>query len=242
MGRPGRIRAATSACMAVAVWSAPIAGQRVERVATTRPLAVGEQLPGLPARFWVRLIGDAGQLPVHERLVVLTTDGRVLAVLDGGSDAVDIPASVDALLDDTTTPLVLAHNHPADTSLSGADLALLGRPSVERVVAVGHDGSVYEATAGPGFVDRALFARLYPALEARLKTRLAGESAWAGATPGAAFDQFSHLMALILARAGIIQYRARLSVGQLTRAAEYAAWTDRIVTTEAARVWPTSTK
>lgn len=238
MGRLGVVRVAASACMAVAVWSAPSSAQHLERVAATRPLAVGEQLPGLPAKFWANVIGDAGRLPDHERLVVLATDGRVLAVLDGGEDAVDIPVSLDGLLEDATTPLVLAHNHPADTSLSGADLALLGRPSVERVVALGHDGSVFEATAGPAFLDRVAFARVYPALEARLKARLAGEAALAGAAPGTGFDQFSHVMALILARAGVIHYRARLSVAQLARTTEYAAWTDRIVTAEAARVRP----
>jgi len=109
--------------------------------ATLRP-PVGEQLPNLPSRFWTQLIGDAGRLPMHERLVVIATDGRVLAVADGRSDTVLIPEPLLPLLESPAMRVVLAHNHPANTSLSGADLEMLDHRGVERVVALGQPWTI----------------------------------------------------------------------------------------------------
>jgi len=202
-----------------------------------RPRApVGEQLPGMPSRFWVQLIGGPSGLPDHERLIVLTTDGRVLGAVEGDANAVRFPAVVDAMLEAGSVRLVLAHNHPASTSLSGADLVLLGRPGVERVVAVGNDGSVYEATAGPRFVRESTILRLFPAIEARVRERLPLEAARAGVPPGAGFEFFSHVVASILARADVINYRSRMSASVMARYLTDATWLDRLVSTEASRL------
>ena len=197
---------------------------------------VGEQLPGMPSRFWVQLIGGSGRLPDQERLVVLATDGRVLGVVEGNQDAVRFPELVDVLLDDGGTRVVLAHNHPAGTSLSGADLALLGRRGVDRVVAVGNDGSVYEATAGPRFVRATTVARLFPQVEAHVRERLPFEAARAGVPPGAGFEFFSHVVASAFARAGAIHYRSQMSPSVMARYLPDAAWLDRLVSDEASRL------
>lgn len=196
-------------------------------------LPVGEQLPGLPGRFWVRLIGDAGRLPQHERLVVLASDGRVLDVVEGGDDSVVVPEKVDGMLASSDARLVLAHNHPASTSLSGADLAQLDRKNVERVVALGHDGSVYEAMLGAHFSGPSVGAVLYPQVEARVLARLTMEAARVGASPRTGYDQFSHLVALVLGRAGVIDYRFRMSVSATTQYMADADWIERLVASEA---------
>ena len=45
--------------------------------------------------------------------------------------------------------VVLVHNHPANAGLSAADTQQLAKPGVAAIVAVGHDGSVFIASAGP---------------------------------------------------------------------------------------------
>ncbi len=197
---------------------------------------VGEQLPGMPSRFWIQLIGDDGRLPDRERLVVLTTDGRVLGVVDGDDCGVRFPPRIDALLSSGSVHVVLAHNHPKSTSLSGADLALLGRRGVERVVAVGNDGSVYEATAGRRFVEAATVARLFPEVEARVRARLPLAAMGAGVPAEAGFDYFSHLVASAFARANVIDYRWRMSASAAAGYVVDAAWLDRIVSSETAHL------
>lgn len=197
---------------------------------------VGELLPGMPSRFWVQLIGGPGRLPDRERLVVAATDGRLLGVADGDHNAVRFPEIVDVLLEAGSVRVVLAHNHPANTSLSGADLALLGRRGVERVVAVGNDGSVYEAMAGRRFVDPTTIATLFPEVEARLWERLPLEAVRVGVPPGAGFEFFSHLVASVFARAGAITYRSRMSSSLMARYLPDAVWLDQLVSAEATRL------
>ncbi len=202
-----------------------------------RPRApVGEQLPGMPSRFWVQLIGGPSGLPDHERLIVLTTDGRVLGAVEGDNNAVRFPPVVDAMLEAGSLRVVLAHNHPASTGLSGADLVLLGRPGVERVVAVGNDGSVYEATAGRRFVQESTIVTLFPEIEARVRERLPLEAARAGVPAGAGFEFFSHIVASVFARAGVIDYRSRMSASVMARYLPDSTWLDRLVSTEASRL------
>ena len=43
---------------------------------------------------------------------------------------------------------VLVHNHPSSVGLSAADIGQLSKPGVAAIVAIGHDGSVFVASAG----------------------------------------------------------------------------------------------
>ena len=103
-------------------------------------------------------------------------------------------------------------------------------------MAVGNDGSVYEATAGPRFVSESTILRLFPAIEARVRERLPLEAARAGVPPGAGFEFFSHVVASILARADVINYRSRMSASVMARYLTDATWLDRLVSTEASRL------
>lgn len=189
----------------------------------------------MPSRFWIRLLDAPGSWD-RESLVVLTTDGRVLGRVEGDRDTVAFPGTLDELLDAGQDRLVLAHTHPANTSLSGADLCVLLRRGVERVVAIGGDGSVYEATTGRRTVTRVTGARLFADVEARVRERLPIEAARAGAPPGAGFEFFSHLVASAFARAGVITYRVQMSATLVSRYVLDARWLDGIIATEASRL------
>jgi hypothetical protein len=116
------------------------------------------------------------------------------------------------------------HNHPGNTGLSEPDLYQLGHPGVARVIAVGNDGSLYEARRGAAF-DAATFERLvYPAARAALKRRLAQSTELCVKLDDRINTHFAHALALSLAKAGVIEYRAQLDPQR------EAAW-------KAVRIW-----
>src|SRR5262245_47109894 len=130
---------------------------------------------GLSGAYWEAALANGGPAPRQERLLIVMPDGRVVHVIDGEHDRVKLPLEMSRTLSEQKLQVTLVHNHLSGASLSGADLAQLAKIGVASVVAVGRDGSVYEASAGSRYD---LFADdLYPLLVSRVQERLETE-AW----------------------------------------------------------------
>jgi hypothetical protein len=157
------------------------------------------------ARLWLHQLGAESPDEPAERLLAVALDGRVLAERRGERSQVRVDGEIyDLLLRRPNRDVVLMHNHPASAGLSGPDLRQLAIPAVAAVVAIGHDRSVFMAAAGPRF-DRVFFEeQQHDAAVQEVQARLLTE--WPGRRPAVAEAYFSHLVALSLARAGILEY------------------------------------
>ena len=142
-----------------------------------------------------------------ERLIAVTPGGRLIAEREGEGAQVALGATLDARLVQPDGDIVLVHNHPSSTGLSMDDLGQLAKPGVLAVVAIGRDGSVYAATAGPRFPgDRFsdyVYAPARAAAERELRFNATGNT-----TELRAF--LAHVMSLALAQARVIVYQATL--------------------------------
>jgi hypothetical protein len=166
-------------------------------------------------------------MPTVERLLVVGPDGRVIGEANGDGDHVLLPEAVDELLAAKPVRATLVHNHPGGVSLSGNDLSQLGKPGVERVIAVAPDGSVFEATAGPKF-DRGTFDERYLKMLSEMTERVNREARRDGVSLDRVYPNLCHLTALALDRAGVIRYRMTPSLKlrvELDRYRHVLEWT-----------------
>lgn len=89
--------------------------------------------------------------------------------------------------------------------LSLSDLRQLAKPGLAAIVAMGHDSSVFMASAGAR-LDRDAFERQYSRAHAEIWRRLRGHLA-SGRVPIAVSELHgSHLVTLALAKADIVEY------------------------------------
>ena len=161
---------------------------------------------------WLEALGVAGSpRKAHERLLALSSAGTVVATRDGVESSVSLGLELDLLLLTRGSAIVLVHNHPANAGLSANDLSQLEKPGVAAVVAIGHDGSIYMAARGRRY-DDTLFEELqYAAVRAEIRKRLRIECGSGALSVAVADAHFSHLAALSLAKAGVIEYEAVLA-------------------------------
>lgn len=196
----------------VAVWlTLAMAGgvradERREATEDLRSLAVKLNLTDKGVTRWLEKLGVTRGGEETERLLAVSMTGELLLERQGGRASVSVDSELDGLLRRPDMAIVLIHNHPANVGLSLSDMRHLTKPGVVAMVAVGHDGSVYIASAGPR-IDRPWFAdQQYAVAFAAVRNQLRIE--WpAGRLSIAAGDAHtSHLVALTLARAGIVRY------------------------------------
>ena len=172
------------------------AGPAVMAAITPRPKLDGD------ARAWV--LGEGRKTGLEHLLVYDSETGRVLGQAKGEPNRVRPPEKVLTVLDDRNASLVLHHNHPDSVSLSPADLAILTRAGVVRVVAHGHDGSIYEAMHGKHMY---ALARALEGMSGVFKERLQEIERRRIDTLGIR----AHIRNLALHEAGMIRYRAVLA-------------------------------
>src|SRR5262245_21599319 len=161
------------------------------------------------SKQWLDRLGAYESGPQRERLLVVTTDGVVVRSLDGDADHVAITVELDEELRREGADLILLHNHPNSSSLSGDDLSQLAKAGVAAVVALGHDGSVYAAARGPHFDTLLCGGERYSDVRAAVHHMLLRE-----VNPGesVADDSFTtHLAALALAKTGRLEYVPHLA-------------------------------
>ena len=148
--------------------------------------------------------------PEQERILAVTTAGASVDSVAGQASHVLLPPAFDARLLQPGANLVLVHNHPNGTGLSGDDLIQLGKPGVFAVAAVGHEGSIYVAIAGQAYDRSAFEQRQYAIAQAHLTSQLLAQQA-RGLLAAVAADHRTHLASLVLADARVIEYRATLA-------------------------------
>jgi hypothetical protein len=195
----------------------------------------GGRTDGLNGNYWKTALAGNTQLPVHERLMVVAPGGRVLDVVDGEDKRVALPVWLDAALNDEATRATLVHNHPSDVSLSCADLRQLARPGVERVIALGNDGSVFEATAGSHFGTELLDESSCRSLLASVTTRLLNEVEPVAGQTFPVTQYVPHLLSSVLHRLQVIDYRVTPSVQVRVDLNRYQWPFDRVVAVTASR-------
>jgi hypothetical protein len=160
---------------------------------------------------WLTALGVVPGGPPRERLLAVSLQGEMIAVVDGGESSVSLGRELDLRLLDPRSAIVLVHNHPHGASLSQNDLSQLEKPGVAAVVAIAHDGSVYAAARGALYAaDR--FDDLQYAIVREEVTKRARVACGSRELTVAAVDvHFSHVAALALAKAHVIEYQASLS-------------------------------
>lgn len=171
-------------------------------------LAATLDLTETGVRRWLERLGARDR--ETERLLATSLTGAVLMARDGGGSSVRIDSDMDRLLLEPAQPVVLIHNHPASVGLSAADLRQLGKRGLAAIVAIGHDGSVFMASAGPR-LDRDFFEeRQYAVASEEVLKALRTEWSSGKVPREASTDLVSHLVTMALARAGVVRYWSRL--------------------------------
>ena len=157
-------------------------------------------------RRWLDRLGVSGDGPPTERLLAVSLTGQLVEERHGGSSLVRIDSELDSTLRLPEMSVVLVHNHPANVGLSAADMQQLAKPGVAAIVAVGHDGSVFIASAGPRLNRDFFEVRQYAPAQAEVRKRLRGEWPSGRISVAVSDAHFSHLVTLALAKANIVQY------------------------------------
>lgn len=182
-------------------------GETAQERLTDLPRLVADlDLTERGVRRWLDQLRVTTEEPPTERLLAVNATGERLLARHGGSSSVRVDPELDNKLRQPDMAVALVHNHPSNVGLSVADMGQLAKPGVAAIVAIGHDGSVFVASAGPRF-DRDFFEERQCALaSAEVVKRLRVE--WpSGRVPAAVSDaHFNHLVTLALARAHIVQY------------------------------------
>ena len=190
----------------------------VTLVLTSATAAEGRQLPpnlssladmlGLKGRGierWLNRLGASVSEPA-ERLLAVNLEGEALVERNGQGSSVRVDPELDGLLHRPERSIVLVHNHPASIGLSAEDLRQVGKPGVVAIVAIGHDRSVFIASAGARMQPDVFAERQYAPAREEVLRRLRTE--WPSGSVSVPIGEahFSHLVTLTLARAGIVKY------------------------------------
>jgi hypothetical protein len=161
--------------------------------------------PDFWATWWVANADVKGL--ARERLLVVGPDGNILDAAEGDRSRLELPLRLAPLLGNPASRVRLIHNHPDSNGLSLLDLDLLRLPGVHRIIAIGHDGSAYEAGAGARY-------NVMPIQQVHAAARRAFDAAVARygrmLPKRVPIEHRAHLTALILTRAGVIEYSATL--------------------------------
>lgn len=190
----------------VVCYVALAAAQQSNRPVDAASVAASLNLAGNAVRRWLGELGVERKDSNTECLLAVNLKGEVLMVRNGGSSSVRVDSEMDDLLLTAGADIVMVHNHPANVGLSLADLRHLAKPGVAAIVAIGHDGSVFVASAGPRFDRHGFGDEQYAVAVAEVRMRLQVERPSGRLSLGDSNRHISHLISLALARAGIVHY------------------------------------
>lgn len=128
----------------------------------------------------------------------------------GGVYNVDFTPKLIGAITDSKSKVVIRHNHPSSTSLSGQDTLMLGQfPGIAEIVADGNDGSYYFAARGR----RKLTKKAIDGAQAAARRVLQRKVNLREITPEDAGKLEAHLRNLALNNAGFIKYEHRFEGG-----------------------------
>jgi SPP1 gp7 family putative phage head morphogenesis protein len=177
-----------------------------DRVAAPNPAAAYEE-----AKRYVLENGKALESKQIEFAYIFDGTGRELIKKQGGVRVVEFtPAEVRSM--EKAEAVTLTHNHPSSASLSWPDIRFISRFEGGRVVAVGHNGAEYIATAikaykleaAHNYAERIVKDKFY-ALIAEAK----GNKKLEGACIAMANQYDAHAVNTVLDDLGVISYEVR---------------------------------
>jgi hypothetical protein len=171
-----------------------------------RGLVAGLGVTGRGVAMWLERLGASDSSQPAERLLALQLSGEPVLTRRGDASSVLVDAELDEILLRHGRSIVLLHNHPSSVGLSGPDLGQLAKPGVAAVVAIGHDGSVFAAAAGPNMRGDFLESEQYVRAKSEVAARLRAEGASGGLSAVVRDMHTSHLVSLAMAKARIIEY------------------------------------
>jgi hypothetical protein len=205
--------------------------------AAERRLAFPEgRVSGQSGSYWAGALANGGAVPAHERLLAVLPDGLVLGVVDGEWNRVTLPLELVRSLSEQTLQATLVHNHPTRVSLGEWDVRHLAKAGVARVIAIGSDGTVYEAAAARRYRRALITGNVYPVLEARVGRRLTAEAWRRREDPGTLALYVPHLVAAVLDRAQVLQYVVTPSDAGQPGFDRYRPVFERVIGAEARRL------
>jgi hypothetical protein len=82
----------------------------------------------------------------YEKLEIFDGKGKIVATNSGSKHRVNIQGEAFRRMQDPNGDMTVVHNHPAESSLSGADLNIARYPGVAAIYAKTTDGSTFSAT------------------------------------------------------------------------------------------------
>jgi len=137
----------------------------------------------------------------------------------GTRGSVDPNRAMSEAMTDPARRIGVVHNHPSSSAFSRKDFDTLERmPGLDRLIAVGHDGSLYRASAPrPGLGDTA--RDLYDLAAVRIDE----EAASLGMNATAMRRLASHATASALDRAGYVKYAHAISGGSRVNLERFGA-------------------
>ena len=152
-----------------------------------------------------------GKANNRERMILIDdATGRELGRVDGTQSSVAFTDEMKRILQDPSNSARIIHNHPLSMSLSLSGLiAVKAHKGASAIEAIGHDGSLYIGGAGVGGIADGV---TYSAAIKAVQIAFMAEVVAGNMSAHQAGDMFWHAVNTALAQAGIISYRAILSV------------------------------
>ena len=171
---------------------------------------------------------EHGRKTGNERLVLL--DARTGETLDAANGIVDkliLTDAMKALIQDANNSICLIHNHPGSSSFSKEDIRAASLPGADRIEAIGHDGSRYKTK--PKVTNYAELGAKITAAQDVVMGFLSDEVSAKRISLDAAGLIFLHIINLVLAKSGVIDYDYQLSSHQKKIIADSEIDLDKII-------------
>lgn len=153
---------------------------------------------------------DHGKKTGNERLVLLDAKtGEMLETANGIVDKLILTDAMKALIQDANNSICLIHNHPGSSSFSKEDIRAASLPGVDSIEAIGHDGSRYKTK--PKITDYVELGAKITAAQDVVMDFLSKMVSEKRIPLDAAGKVFHHVINLVLAKIGVIDYGYQLS-------------------------------
>jgi len=180
-----------------------------------------------------RDVVEHGKKTGNERLVLL--DAKTGETLDAGNGTINnliLTDAMMALINDSNNAVRLIHNHPKSLSFSMEDLVIASQPGADSIEAVGHDGAWYKARLKIN--NSVLLEEKLMGINTEVMNCLGQLVSSKKITLDSAGGIYHHVVNLILAKSGSMDYKYQLSTSKarmwITFETEFNAIVDEVVT------------
>ena len=175
-----------------------------------------------------RKVVEHGMETGNERLVLLDAKtGEMLEAANGVVDKLILTDTMKALIQDANNSICLIHNHPGSSSFSKEDIRAASLPGANSIEAIGHDGSRYKTK--PKVTDYVELGAKITVVQDVVMGFLSEMVSEKRMPLDAAGQVFHHVINLVLAKIGVIDYDYQLSIHQKKIVADSEVDLDKII-------------